>query len=714
VSPAHTESRAADVIGTLRCTILFTASYLACCIIGQSLSFPGEVPFATFWPASGLSVAVLTLADRRDWPRLIGGAVVANLIFNLGILGQPVTLSLLYCAANMAEAMIGGGLMRGMRRRLDPSSQLQAYMGLAAAGVICTGCGAGIAMLATALAGASFDARWGFIWWAADLAGILLVGPVVLSWWSPSLKSNGIFRAPWRLLELTVLLGLLLARTWTASGIDEYSVRALPVGVMPLLVWAALRFGVRGVSLALVTFFAVQVHATINGRGLFALGHDPIELQILFLQVSAGSLGFSFVSLAAVIEDRNRALEDARQSRSAAERANAAKSHFLANMSHELRTPMNGILGMLGIVLNSEMTSGQRDRLGLVRRSAESLLTLLNDILDLSKVEAGRLELRPEDFSLRDSLNEVLRLVEPQIQEKGVALICHVSPDVPHWLRADKGRLRQVLLNLLGNAVKFTREGRICVEVDVASRADSLRMLHFCVSDTGIGISPDVQERLFSRFEQGHEDGSYGGTGLGLSIARQLVALMGGRMWLESERGQGSRFHFTIAATSVESAGGNDDLPDDTVSRAAGDDATVTSSPLANPSRAILLVEDDPISAVVASTILENAGFKVAIASHGAEAIELWRSQQFSCVLSDMRMPVMNGLELARIIRRHEEQQGPRTPIIILTASGRPGEDAECEAIGVDAYLTKPLRSDELLGAMRQLRIEVPDSAGER
>jgi CheY-like chemotaxis protein len=240
-------------------------------------------------------------------------------------------------------------------------------------------------------------------------------------------------------------------------------------------------------------------------------------------------------------------------------------------------------------------------------------------------------------------------------------------------------------------------------------------MLHFCVSDTGIGIAPEVQARLFSRFEQGHEHDRYGGTGLGLSIARQLVTLMEGRMWLESERGQGSRFHFTIATTAVETAAGREIDSDDTVAGPRDDADTVKiPAPVANPARAILLVEDDPVSAIVASTILESAGFSVAIANHGAEAVELWRSQQFSCVLSDMRMPVMNGLELAQTIRRHEQQQGFRTPIIIVTASGQPAEHKACAAAGIDAYLTKPLRSDELLGAIRRLRIELPEPAGER
>lgn len=684
--------------------MLFFTGYVVCCLVGQQLSFPGVVPFVTFWPASGLCVAVLTLAERRDWPRLIAVAIGANLVFNLFFQQLPVGLSLWYCAANTAEAVVGSGLLRAFRRRAPEASRLHEFMALVGAGILGSLCGASIAILATFVAGnGAGNPQWWVIWWSADMVGILLAGPAVLSWWSESQISVAILRSRYRVLELSILLGLMVLRTSLAGRFETYTVRSLPLGVLPLLVWAAVRFGTRGVSLALVLVIGGLVQATIAGRGMFALGDDSPEVRVIFLQFATGLLGFSFLSLAAVIDDRNRALEIATAARAMAERANAAKSLFLANMSHELRTPLNGILGMTELVLGSELTRTQRERVGLVRSSAESLLSLINDILDLAKVEAGRLELRPVEFSLRVNLQDVVSLIGPQAQSKGVELVCQINPDVPDALRADNLRLRQVLLNLLGNAVKFTHDGRVQLDVDVASISGPQRVLQFCVSDTGIGIAQEARERIFLPFGQGHSDNQYAGTGLGLSIVRQLVSLMGGRVWVDSEPGRGSRFWFTMPAVVVDSA------PPQAASFPATQRVlpigTTAADPPPDARKPVLLVEDDPTSALLARTVLENAGYTVTLAENGAQAVQLWTSGQYSLVLSDMRMPVMNGLELAREIRGRESPSAPRTPFVLLTASGHEDEHHDCLAAGVDAYLVKPLRSDKLLAVIKDLSI---------
>lgn len=693
--------------GSLRCTLLFCLGYLICCIAAQQLASPGQPPFVSFWPAAGLYLAVLTLAERRDWPRLIGAATAANLAFDILLQGTPVGLGLLYCVATTTEAVLGSWLLCTWRNRTHDESRFRNLLALTGAGIACAICGATLGLLATALAGnGRWQASWWIIWWSSDVIGILLFGPVVLNWRLHSQITASIVRSPWRLLELSVLLSLLLLRTWMIGQHTEYSIRALPLGVLPLLLWAAVRFGVRGVSLALVLFFGVLVQATIHGRGIFGLGNDSMEVRIMFLQFAAGTLGLSFLSLASLIEDRNRALEDARRSRAAAEQANTAKSRFLANMSHELRTPLNGILGMTELVLDSNLAPQQRERLTLVRGSSESLLALLNDILDLSKVEAGRIELRPTEFSLRSCLQDIISFMGPQAEHKGLELTCRLDPAVPDQLLADRGRLRQVLMNLLGNAVKFTHEGCIRLEVDAKPQHDDRVLLKFCVGDTGIGIAPDVQQRLFAPFEQGIDNNRYGGTGLGLSIVRQLVSLMGGTVWLESEPGRGSRFHFTIAATVV------DPQPPPGRATAITPQSAVLSigarrdEPRLGARRDVLLVEDDHVSALLARAVLENAGFTVSLAEDGGTAVHLWQSGEYAFILSDLRMPVKNGLELAREIREHEEQSGNHTPIILLSASAQPAEHAQCMEAGIDACLSKPLRADELLAVIRELKVE--------
>ena len=387
-------------------------------------------------------------------------------------------------------------------------------------------------------------------------------------------------------------------------------------------------------------------------------------------------------------EQRYRQLSgELRAARDCALEASRAKSEFLANMSHEIRTPMNGIIGMQGLALAA---SSAEDSLGYVKcaqRSAYSLLAILNDILDVSKIEAGCLEIHPAPFSLCGLLEEILQLVRPLAREKGLQLVSVVSGETPDALVADALRLRQVLTNLLGNAVKFTERGRVELRIDSHPAGDRLQ-LHAVVADTGIGISPEHQRVIFEAFRQADSSTTrqYGGTGLGLTISARLVALMKGTIGVESDIGKGSRFHVSFPCGLA---------PQDSIA-APSRPVSIPAGPPPKRLR-ILLAEDNPVNQRLAQRLLEKRGHEVAIVGDGRQAVEAARSAPpFDLILMDVQMPAMDGLEATRVIRQIEDPQRNSVPIVAMTAFAMKGDRDRCLAAGMNAHLAKPIDPMEL------------------
>ncbi|WP_165235406.1 ATP-binding protein [Aquisphaera insulae] len=396
--------------------------------------------------------------------------------------------------------------------------------------------------------------------------------------------------------------------------------------------------------------------------------------------------------------ERTQAAEELRHAKAAAEAANRAKDEFLANVSHEIRTPFGAILGMTEFVLDTPLADDQRECLETVKSATDSLLGLIDDLLDFSRIESGKLELIPSDFSLRGALSDTVRTLIVRARSKGLELACEVQPDVPDSLVGDAGRLRQVLLNLIGNAIKFTSQGQVSVRVEGADgpAPEGKAALRFRVIDTGIGIPPDGQERIFRAFEQADSSTTrrYGGTGLGLTIAARLVGFMGGTIGVESEPGRGSSFCFTARF-------GRQPAPLDRIVGHPSDVPHGAAMPttVAAPLR-ILVAEDSEFNSRHLERLLSSSGHAVRVAADGREALGLAFGGAFDLLLLDVHMPELDGFQVVREIRRSEQATGGHMPVIALTARARKEDRESCLAAGMDDYLAKPVRAAELFATI--------------
>jgi len=653
----------------------------------------------------GLGVALFLVARKRFYPVVLVASVVAALtnyhrsFFSWsGVPGATISYF----------GYLAGALLLKGRWRIDPRLKairdVVRYLIVMLSAALWSGLVGTATLTADGLVDRSHFVKNLVDWWASDAIAIVTFAPLLLvhimwrvSLWlhveegeqSPSKSKTTNYFLP--AVEHFMRLGAIAAIVWVLFAFaPAASYQPMYLLFIPVI-WTAVRLGLPGSTMAV---FEVDICMAIAAWITKAPRGTMPRLQLALL-----ILGMTGMCLGAVVTEWRRAKDESRKAKEVAEAASRAKSEFLANMSHEIRTPLTGVIGMTDLALGTVLTAEQREYLETVKISSTSLLSVINDILDFSKIEAGKVELEDLEFNLADCVESILKTFALSSKQKGLELCCEFGPNVPEMVVGDPVRLRQVLTNLLGNALKFTEVGKIGVRVIRMNDEATVLSLQFTVWDTGVGIPAEKQKAIFESFTQADSSTTrkYGGTGLGLTISMRLVELMGGKIWVESTKGHGAEFNFTVVFKPC--------LPQ---SRRELNFKQVAKEGDSSPFILhVLVAEDNSVNQRLVRRLLEKRGHHVDVVGNGLEALRALSDKSYDLVLMDMQMPELDGLETTARIRMQEEAAGSRhQPIVALTANAMSGDEERCRRAGMDGYLTKPFQSEKLDEVLEKYAIE--------
>ena len=642
----------------------------------------------------GLSVALFLTAKKRFYPLpLIASVVAAVVNYHRPLLSWSGLPGAVISYVGYIACAI---LLRG-RWRIDPQLKtvrdVARFLMVMLSGSVWSGLVGTSALIADGLADRANFLKTLTDWWASDAIAIVTFTPLLLvhvmwrinAWLGVDEEKSDIIDREsepslWRVLEHLAHVGTIGVIVWMLFGFaPAVSYQPLYLLFIPVI-WMAVRHAMGGATMAV---FEVNVGLAVAAWITQAPHGTMPRLQLALL-----TMGMTGMCLGAVVTEWRRAETDLRRSKEAAEAANRAKSEFVANMSHEIRTPLTGVIGMTELALGTELNAEQREYLETVKMSSSSLLSVINDVLDFSKIEAGKVEIEDVNFDLRQLVEGTLKTFAVSSKRKGLELRCEFGTGVPEMVVGDPARLRQVLTNLVGNALKFTEAGEVGVRVEPGSD-DALRLaLEFTVWDTGVGIPPEKQKAIFESFTQADSSTTrkYGGTGLGLTISMRLVELMGGKIWVESAAGCGAKFHFTVNFKPGVQPLGREPKPK----------SVVMDSSKPHVRLHVLLAEDNSVNQRLISRLLEKRGHDVDVVGNGLEALRALAIKSYDLVLMDMQMPELDGLETTARIRMKEAAGDRHQAIVALTANAMSEDEERCRAAGMDGYLTKPIQFEKL------------------